>query len=48
MGKRGGVRVIYFNQLAAGEIILLMVYAKAKYDNLPAEFFKQLKEVFDG
>lgn len=44
MGKRGGVRVIYFNQLEAGKIGLLIVYAKAKFDNLPAEFFKQLKQ----
>jgi len=47
MGKRGGARVIYFNRLQDGEVILLMVYAKAKYDNLPADFFKKLKEVFD-
>lgn len=44
MGKRGGVRVIYFNQLEAGKIGLLIVYAKAKFDNLPAEFLKQLKQ----
>lgn len=44
MGKRGGARVIYFNQLEAGKIGLLIVYAKAKFDNLPAEFFKQLKQ----
>ncbi len=43
IGKRGGVRVIYFNQLKAGKIGLLVVYAKAKFDNLPNEFFKQLK-----
>jgi hypothetical protein len=44
MGKRGGVRVIYFNQLEVGRIGLLVVYAKAKFDNLPSEFFKQLKQ----
>jgi hypothetical protein len=37
MGKRGGARVIYFNEFQ-GRIWLLIVYAKAKYDNLPAEF----------
>jgi hypothetical protein len=37
MGKRGGVRVIYFNRTAQGEIVLIVVYAKAKFDNLPAE-----------
>ena len=25
MGKRGGARVIYFNQLASGEVVLLLV-----------------------
>ena len=47
MGKRGGARVIYFNRLASGEIVLLMVYAKAKFDNLRPEFLLKLKERFD-
>lgn len=42
MGKRGGARVIYFNMLD-GRIWLLIVYAKAKFDNLPAEFLAKLK-----
>jgi hypothetical protein len=28
-GKRGGVRVIYFNRLAAGLIYLVAIYRKA-------------------
>lgn len=48
MGKRGGARVIYFNRLANGEIVLLIVYAKAKFDNLSAEFLNKLKEKFNG
>ena len=47
MGKRGGARVIYFNQLELGKIGLLIVYAKSEFDNLPAEFFAQLKEEFN-
>jgi hypothetical protein len=47
VGKRGGARVIYFNRLASGEIVLLLVYAKAKFDNLRPEFLAQLKERFD-
>ena len=47
MGKRGGVRIVYFNQLEAGKIGLLIVYAKAKFDNLPSEFFKELKQELD-
>lgn len=44
MGKRGGTRVIYYNTLAEGSIWLLIAYTKAKFDNLPAAFLKQLKE----
>lgn len=47
MGKRGGARVVYFNQIEAGKIGLLIVYAKAKFDNLPSEFFKELKQELD-
>ena len=47
MGKSGGARVIYFNRLASGEVVLLLVYAKAKFDNLRPEFLLQLKERFD-
>lgn len=42
MGKRGGARVIYFNR-ADGQIWLLIAYAKAKFDNLPAAFLARLK-----
>ena len=42
MGKRGGARVIYFDVLD-GRIWLLIAYAQAKFDNLPAEFFSRLK-----
>ncbi|WP_312933522.1 transcriptional regulator [Pseudomonas sp.] len=44
MGKRGGTRVIYYNALSEGLIWLLIVYIKAKFDNLPAAFLNQLKE----
>jgi hypothetical protein len=43
-GKRGGVRVIYFNQLAAGEIWLLVLYAKSKAQNIPAHVLRRIKE----
>lgn len=43
MGKRGGVRVIYFNA-ADGRIWLLIAYAKAKFDKLPAAFLAELKD----
>jgi hypothetical protein len=42
-GKRGGVRVVYFNRLANGEIWLLLIYAKSALDNVPTNVLKQLK-----
>ncbi len=33
--------------LEQGEIWLLMVYVKAKFDNLPASFLKQLREAIE-
>ena len=43
-GKRGGVRVIYFNRLANGEIWLLLVYGKSVRDNISAHMLRQIKE----
>jgi len=48
MGKRGGARVIYFNRMERGEVVLLIVYSKGKFDNLPASFLNKLKDRFDG
>ena len=42
-GKRGGARVIYFLS-AEGTVWLLIVYKKAKYDNLPTTFLADLKK----
>ena len=42
-GKSGGARVIYFN--AEDETVwLLIVYKKAKFDNLPTSFLLELKK----
>jgi hypothetical protein len=41
-GRRGGARVIYF--LSREDTVwLLIVYTKAKYDNLPPEFLAKLR-----
>lgn len=48
MGKRGGVRVIYYNLLDEGVITLLMVYTKAKFDDLPPAFLRQLRDALDN
>lgn len=44
MGKRGGVRVIYFNRLANGEVWLLLIYAKNVQDNIPGQVLKQIRQ----
>lgn len=46
LGKRGGARVIYF--VAPDDVIwLLIVYAKAKFDNLPAAFVAELRKAVE-
>jgi hypothetical protein len=42
-GKRGGARVIYFLE-HEHTVWLLIVYKKAKYDNLPTEFLAELRK----
>lgn len=41
-GKRGGVRVIYFNRLSAGAVVLVTVYAKSERSTLSASEIKRL------
>jgi hypothetical protein len=49
MGKRGGLRIIYFVRYQPNEFWMLTLYAKAKRDNVPAHLLKQLLEAFrDG
>jgi len=48
MGKRGGVRVIYFNRLAHGQIYLLLIYAKSAKDNIPASVLLKIKEALNA
>jgi hypothetical protein len=48
-GKRGGVRVIYFTRLPAGEIWLLLMYPKSTRDNIPGHLIKAVrKEIENG
>lgn len=47
-GKSGGVRVIYFNRLANGEIWLLLVYGKSVRENIPAHVLRQIKEEIEN
>lgn len=34
MGKRGGVRVIYFHQAEDGSLLMVMMYAKSDRENV--------------
>jgi hypothetical protein len=43
-GKRGGVRVIYFNRFTRREIWLLLIYAKSARDTIPAPVLRAIKE----
>lgn len=42
-GKRSGARVIYFNRLESGFILLLAVYAKNEQENISVQTVKGLK-----
>lgn len=43
-GKRSGVRVIYFNRLERGFIVLLAVYAKNEQENMATKTIRRLKD----
>lgn len=45
-GKRGGARVVYFNPTEQ-TIWLLIVYTKAKFDNLPTSFLVQMRKAVE-
>ena len=46
MGKRGGLRVIYFVRYEPNQFWMLSIYAKAKLDNVPGHILKELLEAF--
>lgn len=49
MGKRGGVRVIYFTRPADQEIWMLLAYAKSVQDDIPVHLLKAIrKEIESG
>ncbi|MBJ3816845.1 type II toxin-antitoxin system RelE/ParE family toxin [Shimwellia pseudoproteus] len=47
MGKRGGVRVIYYNVTSKGRIYLALIYPKNEQDNLTEAQKKALKQLSD-
>lgn len=46
-GKSGGVRVIYFTRTAEEEIVLLLIYAKAKTDNITGAKLKEIRRALE-
>jgi hypothetical protein len=49
MGKRGGLRIIYFVRYQPNEFWMLTLYAKAKREDVPGHILKRLLEAFrDG
>ena len=46
-GKSSGVRVIYFTRTAAGEIVLLVLYAKSERDSMTAKQLLEIKHALD-
>ena len=43
-GKSGGVRVCYYVRTAAGQILMLVIYAKSVKDSIPGHVLKAIKE----
>ncbi len=48
MGKRGGLRVIYYHVDRAGKIWLLTLYSKNVADNIQPQTLKRLTETIDA
>lgn len=47
MGKRGGLRVLYYVQDTKGRIWLLTVYAKSARENIASTTLNTLREIVD-
>lgn len=47
-GRSGGVRVIYFTRTAEQEVVLLLLYAKAKTDNITGAKLKEIRHALES
>ncbi|MBE0624451.1 MAG: type II toxin-antitoxin system RelE/ParE family toxin [Burkholderiales bacterium] len=47
-GKSGGVRIIYFTRTAEEEVVLLLMYAKAKTDNITGPKLKEIRRALEN
>lgn len=43
-GKSGGVRVCYYVRTRAGQMLMLVIYAKSARDAIPGQVLKAIKE----
>ena len=43
-----GVRVIYFTRTAEEEVVLLLIYAKSKTDNITGTKLKEIRRVIEN
>lgn len=43
-GKSGGVRICYYTRTRAGQILMLVIYAKSARDSIPGHVLKALRE----
>lgn len=48
MGKRGGLRVVYFVRYRPNQFWMLTLYAKAARDNVPSGILSELLKEFKG
>ena len=46
-GKRGGHRVVYFNRLQRGQVLLVAIYSKRRHENFTNDELIQFKKAFD-
>jgi len=44
----GGVRVIYFTRTAEEEVVLLLIYAKSKTDNITGTKLEEIRRVIEN
>lgn len=47
-GKSGGVRVVYFTRTEEEEVVLLLIYAKSKTDNITGAKLKEIRRVIES
>ena len=47
-GKSSGVRVIYFTRTTEEEVVLLLIYAKAKTNNITGPKLKEIRRVIEN